>query len=194
MWRQRHHLVKQLQQAAKKARTFLVRRQLRLTGAEGEVEVLDALPGTIGATRSEEDLRNLLDATAASWGPRLPAGVELMNMDRSLLLELCREVERALLEPAPPPSNADEWRTWQKSGLQLAKAGRYAEALDPLRRAVELRRSEPQLSNLGVALMRLGRYAEAQGAFDEAFRLKPTSEAVQGNLAALRARRERDEL
>ena len=79
-------------------------------------------------------------------------------------------------------------QAWRMLGLVAQQQGRFADSLEPTRRALALERSASDLSNLANALTRLGRMEEALTAAQEAADLDPGLAAAQSNLGvALRA-------
>ena len=77
---------------------------------------------------------------------------------------------------------------WRALGLIAQQQGRFADSLEPTRRALALHRGAADLSNLANALAQLGRHAEALEAAQAAAALDPKLAAAQGNLGvALRA-------
>ena len=79
-------------------------------------------------------------------------------------------------------------QAWRMLGLIAQQQGRFAESLEPTRRALALERAASDLSNLANALTRLGRTEEAAAAAREAVELDPGLAAAQANLGvALRA-------
>ncbi|WP_174301019.1 tetratricopeptide repeat protein [Caulobacter sp. S45] len=79
-------------------------------------------------------------------------------------------------------------QAWRMLGLISQQQGRFADSLEPTRRALALERSASDLSNLANALTCLGRVEEALAAATEAADLDPALPAAQANLGvALRA-------
>ena len=88
----------------------------------------------------------------------------------------------------------DEAAAWRGLGQVAQQQGRYADSLEPTRRALALERTAADLSNLAHALTRLGRDEEALAAAQEAAVLDPALAAAQSNLGvALRALGRREE-
>jgi Flp pilus assembly protein TadD len=82
----------------------------------------------------------------------------------------------------------DDPRVVGEYGKVLVQQGRIAEALDFLRRAVQLQQGEWTLySALGVAYDQSGDYASAKAAYERALVLKPGEPAVLNNYAMSRA-------
>ncbi len=83
------------------------------------------------------------------------------------------------------PQSAQAWRML---GLIAQQQGRFADSLEPTRRALALERTASDLSNLANALSRLGRSEEALASAEAAAALDPGLAAAQSNLGvALRA-------
>ena len=93
--RQRHHLVKQLQQAAKKAKTFLVRRLLRKAGEAGAA-----------AGNSDEKLRALRAVSPAAVARRALGPLGLADLVIEEKGAASNDGESS--EPAPP-LQLEEW-------------------------------------------------------------------------------------
>lgn len=82
---------------------------------------------------------------------------------------------------------ADDPRVVGEYGKVLVQQGRYTEALDFLRRAVQLQTNDWTLfSALGVAYDQQGDYASAEMAYNRALQLKPGESAVLNNFAMSR--------
>jgi tetratricopeptide (TPR) repeat protein len=90
----------------------------------------------------------------------------------------------------PDDSRSQEARRSIESGLQLAAAGRYAEARDQYRRAVE-NDAENAIAwtDLGVANAALGSEQQAVDCYGRALRIDPGSWLAHYNLGLLLARR-----
>jgi len=87
---------------------------------------------------------------------------------------LCRE----LLADAP-----DSVEPLHLLGIAQQALGEFEPALASLRRARELKPSDPQIqANLGVTLARLGRLEEAIAAFEASLMLAPDAQGARGNL------------
>ena len=87
-----------------------------------------------------------------------------------------------------------EPQAWRMLGLIAQQQGRFADSLEPTRRALALERIAPDLANLANALSRLERDEEARDAAEEACALNPELAAAQSNLGvALRALGRREE-
>ena len=85
-------------------------------------------------------------------------------------------------------------QAWRGLGLVAQQQGRFADSLEPTRRALALERTASDLSNLAHALSRLGRHEEALAAAEEAVARDPAFAPAQSNLGvALRALARRDE-
>ena len=81
-----------------------------------------------------------------------------------------------------------EAQAWRMLGLVAQQQGRFADSLEPTRRALALERTASDLSNLANALSRLGRAEEALAAAEAATALDPGLAAGQSNLGvALRS-------
>ena len=79
-------------------------------------------------------------------------------------------------------------RPWRALGLIAQQQGRFADSLEPTRRALSIEPGAADLSNLANALSRLGRAAEALEAAQAAAALEPRLAAAQANCGvALRA-------
>lgn len=92
---------------------------------------------------------------------------------------------RATLERSP-----DSWVAHLNLGTALDDAGKPAEALPHLQRALELKREHPEtLNSLGNVLNRLGRAAEAQPLLERAIQLQPRFAAAHNTLGAIRMAR-----
>ena len=82
----------------------------------------------------------------------------------------------------------DDPQAWRNLGVVAQQQGRYADSLEPTRRALALERRPADLSNLANALNSLGRPGEALEAAGEAIALDPRFAAAQANAGvALRA-------
>lgn len=82
---------------------------------------------------------------------------------------------------------ADDPRVVGEYGKVLTQQGRTSEALDFLRRAVQIQSNDWTLfSALGVAYDQKGDYANAQTAYEHALQLKPGESAVLNNYAMSR--------
>ena len=82
----------------------------------------------------------------------------------------------------------DDPQTWRNLGVVAQQQGRFADSLEPTRRAMALQRRPADLSNLANALNSLGRPGEALDAAEEAIALDPRFAAAQANAGvALRA-------
>ena len=82
---------------------------------------------------------------------------------------------------------AEDPRVVGEYGKVLIQQGRTREALDFLRRAVELQQNDWTVySALGVAYDQTGDYANARAAYDRALALKPGESAVLNNYAMSR--------
>ena len=142
--RQRHHLVKQLQQAAKKAKTFLVRRMLRKSStASGEGAGPDAgedaakggKSASAAGPQDDEKLRALRAVSPAAVVRRalLPLGLadEIALLDKEAAVaavseggtELCRQMESRLLGTPAVQQQLDRLREHEEQlELQQQKA------------------------------------------------------------------------
>ncbi len=90
---------------------------------------------------------------------------------------------QAAVRQAPETAQA-----WRMLGLVAQQQGRFADSLEPTRRALTLECNAHDLSNLAHALNRLGRFEEARAAAEAAIEQAPTLAAAQANLGvALRA-------
>ncbi len=86
----------------------------------------------------------------------------------------------ALAIAAPPQSARDHYQR----GNDLARAGKFDEALAALNRAAELDPKSPQVQNLlGVVLTQLGRLEEADAAYSRALALDASFEPARKNRA-----------
>ncbi|HVR09360.1 MAG TPA: tetratricopeptide repeat protein, partial [Thermoanaerobaculia bacterium] len=94
--------------------------------------------------------------------------------------------------PPPPPdaSRSQEARHSLERGLHLAASGRFAEAREQYRRAVENdAENAVAWTNLGVANAALGSEAEALDCYSTALRIDPANWLAHYNLGLLWARR-----
>ncbi|HEY1847568.1 MAG TPA: tetratricopeptide repeat protein, partial [Opitutaceae bacterium] len=81
--------------------------------------------------------------------------------------------------------NPSAWMAHNNLGAELLHRGQLAEAVDHLRRSVELEPGNASAqANLGGALYQMGRFSEAIARDKEALRLEPKSEVAEGNLGA----------
>ena len=72
-------------------------------------------------------------------------------------------------------------QAWRMLGLIAQQQGRFADSLEPTRRALALQRTASDLSNLANALSRLGRSDEARDAPPPAAALAPKLAAAPSN-------------
>ncbi len=85
----------------------------------------------------------------------------------------------------------DEGRTHLLRGLVLKRLGRFEEAEQACRRALELGEDSIELhNNLGNLLLGMGRVDEAQASFERALALEPGNATVLENLERVRAARQ----
>ena len=81
-------------------------------------------------------------------------------------------------------------RDWAELGLEKGRAGRHAEAVEALRRSLEMDPKDARAwNNLGAALGRLGKSGEEVDAYRKALDLEPDLEAAWRNLDAATAGR-----
>ena len=99
--------------------------------------------------------------------------------------ERAEEVLRqaALMDPADP-------RIPKERGMNFARQGLFAQAVDASRSGIALDPDLPELhNNLGGALAEMGRFDEAEAALREAIRLQPDLAEARFNLGAILASR-----
>jgi tetratricopeptide (TPR) repeat protein len=91
--------------------------------------------------------------------------------------------ERAAGARLGPARSEQEWERLKRRGLGLVKEGRLQEAVDCLRRALDVNPNAADvLNNLGVALAELGKPEEALSAFQKVLAIHPDSLDGHGNL------------
>jgi hypothetical protein len=112
-------------------------------------------------------------------------GMKLLLQQAPVIVEpRDREAEPIVVQPEPPrempiDSDAEESREAYAEGLRLVSMGRHREAIERLRRAVELDPTfAPARYKLALAYIASGRLAEARGELIEL-------EALDANLASL---------
>ena len=89
------------------------------------------------------------------------------------------------------PNHAAAWHLW---GVAAHQAGRHAEAIQHIERALAIGGPNPIfLNHLGAAFAALKRLDEAENAFRRAAEIAPSDPQVHYNLAALLVLRERKE-
>jgi tetratricopeptide (TPR) repeat protein len=71
-------------------------------------------------------------------------------------------------------------------GATYSNMGRYAEAIEPLKRSIVIRPSYSAYVNLGTAYFGLNKFADAVAAYEEALKLNPRQYVTWGNLADAR--------
>lgn len=96
--------------------------------------------------------------------------------------------EAARAFAAAARQSPDAPQAWRNLGVVAQQQGRFADSLEPTRRALALERRPADLSNLANAFNSLGRAAEALDVAEEALALDPALPAAQANAGvALRA-------
>jgi Flp pilus assembly protein TadD len=147
----------------------------RLCAHLGVVAVSALLCGTALASPSEQ--------TSSSLAQSIETGVrdaQIMRTQKDLNGAV-RVLGQLMLVAADDPRVVGEY------GKVLIQQGRAAEALDFLRRAVQLQQNDWTLySALGVAYDQQGDYVNARAAYDRALVLKPGESAVLNNYAMSR--------
>jgi len=76
----------------------------------------------------------------------------------------------------------DSFIGYTNLGITRVQQGRYAEAIEPLKRSLEIRRTGPATSNLATAYFQQKNFSEAAKSFEEATALDPGSYELWGNL------------
>jgi tetratricopeptide (TPR) repeat protein len=133
------------------------------------------------------DWRWLQDRDDTPWYPTMRLFRQTQPGDWDAVFERMAEEllrwnggsQQRRLQSTDPVTGSDPYRT----GMDLLRQGHPAEAVDHLRRSLEMG-PEPDgaHNNLGVALAGLRRYAEAAASFRNVVRLRPVSPEGHGNL------------
>jgi serine/threonine-protein kinase len=76
----------------------------------------------------------------------------------------------------------DSFRGYANTGAAYLADGKYAEAIQPLKKSLEVRRTTAGYSNLGTAYFHLRKYAEAASAYTEATHVDDSDYKISGNL------------
>lgn len=76
----------------------------------------------------------------------------------------------------------DSFAGFTNLGITRIQQGRYTDAIPPLERSLEIRRTGDATSNLGTAYFQARRYADAARLFEEAAALDPQNYEIWGNL------------
>jgi serine/threonine-protein kinase len=76
----------------------------------------------------------------------------------------------------------DSFRGYANMGAAYLADGKYAEAIPPLKKSLEVRRTTAGYSNLGTAYFHLRKYSEAASAYTEATHIDGSDYKVSGNL------------
>jgi serine/threonine-protein kinase len=77
----------------------------------------------------------------------------------------------------------DSFRGYANVGAAYLADGRYAEAIEPLKKSLQVRATPGTYTNLGTAYFHLRRFAEAAGTYADAARLDDRDYHIWGNLA-----------
>ncbi|HEX3155679.1 MAG TPA: protein kinase, partial [Candidatus Angelobacter sp.] len=77
----------------------------------------------------------------------------------------------------------DSFRGYANVGAAYLADGKYAEAIEPLKKSLQVRATPGTYTNLGTAYFHLRRFAEAAGTYADAARLDDRDYHIWGNLA-----------